>query len=115
MIDFFGSPARLPDGPVRVALRTGVPIVPAFASRLPDDTFAIHIEPPLDLPETGDHETDVRLAMQEVVKVLERHIARQPEQWLVVSPVWPVDGSQAPQCADENYDKILRLQSRKGQ
>jgi len=115
-VEFFGSPARLPDGPVRVALRTGAPLVPAFARRLPDDSFAIRVEPPIELPNTGDHEADVRAAMEKVVEALERNISRYPEQWLVIAPVWPMDGERAPRGAGERYEQnLLRPLSRKGQ
>lgn len=90
-VDFFDSPARLPDGPVRVALRTGAAIVPAFAVRRPDDSFLLRIYPPLELPQTGNLEADVAAGMELVVAALERQIAEHPEQWLVASPVWPMD------------------------
>ena len=90
-VEFFGSPTRLADGPVRVALRTGAALVPVFVLRQPDDSFLVQLEPPLDLPQTGDPETDAAAGMEMVVATLERHISRNPEQWLVASPVWPMD------------------------
>lgn len=90
-IGFFGAPALLPDGPVRVALRTGAALVPAFGLRLPDNTFLVQIEPPLDLPSTGDREADVAAGMEKVVEIMERYISRNPEQWLVAAPVWPMN------------------------
>lgn len=90
-IEFFGSPARLPDGPVRIALRTGAPLVPAFVLRQPDDTFVIKVGPPLGLSRTGDMEADVAAGMEGVVRAMEGHIAQHPEQWLVAAPVWPTD------------------------
>jgi phosphatidylinositol dimannoside acyltransferase len=90
-VEFFGTPARLPDGPVRVALRTGAPLIPAFVLRRPDDTFVIQVEPPLDLRRTGDVEADVADGMQKVVRSMEHYIAQRPEQWLVAAPVWPMD------------------------
>jgi lauroyl/myristoyl acyltransferase len=88
--EFFGALAQLSDGPVRVALRTGAPLVPAFVLRLPDDSFLVRIEPPLDLPCTGDREADVMAGMKMVIDVMERYIAEHPEQWLVAQPVWPM-------------------------
>jgi len=88
-IDFFGVPTHLPDGPVRLALRTGAPLVPAFAIRLPDNSFQVVIEPPLDLRRTGDREADVRAGMRLVVAAMEQRIVQHPEQWLVAQRIWP--------------------------
>lgn len=88
-VDFFGAPTCLPDGPVRVALRTGALLVPAFAVRLPDDSFQLYIEPPLDLPRTEDHEADVAAGMELIVDTMERYIGQHPEQWLVAQRIWP--------------------------
>jgi KDO2-lipid IV(A) lauroyltransferase len=90
-VDFFGAPAHLPEGPVRLALRTGAALMPGFGLRLPDNSFQATIEPPLELPNTGDREADVAAGMEMVVDVLERYISRHPEQWLMAKPVWPMD------------------------
>ncbi|MGD2207000.1 MAG: lysophospholipid acyltransferase family protein [Anaerolineae bacterium] len=91
VVKFFDAPARLPDGPVRVALRTDAPLVPAFASRLPDNTFRVEIEPALDLLRTGNLESDVAAGMALVVAAMEQHIGKHPDQWLVAAPVWPME------------------------
>jgi KDO2-lipid IV(A) lauroyltransferase len=88
-VDFFGEPTRLPDGPVRIALRTGAPLIPAFAIRLPDDSFRAFIEPPLELQRTGNKEADVKAGMKMVVAAMEQRIAQHPEQWLVAQRIWP--------------------------
>jgi lauroyl/myristoyl acyltransferase len=90
-VDFFGTAARLPDGPIRLALRTGAPLVPAFGFRLPDDTFLVQIEPPVSLCHNGDQEADVAAGMGQLVAVMERYISQHPEQWLVAVPVWPMN------------------------
>ncbi len=90
LVSFFGSPAWLPDGPVRLALRTGATLVAGFGLRLDDDTFLAQIEPPLDLLRTGDMEADIEAGMGMVVEILERYISQHPDQWLVAAPVWPI-------------------------
>jgi KDO2-lipid IV(A) lauroyltransferase len=91
-VDFFGAPASLPEGPVRLALRTGAALVPGFGLRLPDNTFQVRIEPPMELPNTSDREADIAAGMEMVVDVLERNISEHPEQWLLAKPVWSMDG-----------------------
>ena len=67
----------------------GAPLIPAFAIRLPDDTFQVVIEPALDLQRTEDRESDVEAGMKMVVAAMERRIAQHPEQWLVAQRIWP--------------------------
>jgi KDO2-lipid IV(A) lauroyltransferase len=88
VMDFFGSPARLPDGPVRLAMRTGSPLIGAFALRLADDSFLVRIEPPIELPRTGNQDADLEAGMELVVAAVERHVGQHPEQWLLAQPVW---------------------------
>jgi lauroyl/myristoyl acyltransferase len=90
-VGFFGSPAQLPDGPVKLALRTGASMVAAFGLRMEDDTFLVQVEPPFELHRTGDLEADIERGMDLTVEVLERYISQHPEQWLVAAPVWPMN------------------------
>jgi lauroyl/myristoyl acyltransferase len=86
-VPFFGRPALLPSAHVALALRTGAVLMPAFAHRDGNVLRAV-FEPALELPRTGDRETDVREGMRRWVPVLERHIRQAPEQWSVFEPVW---------------------------
>jgi len=88
VVDFFGAPARLPDGHVRIALRTGAPLVCAFSERLPNNRFVARVSPPLNLTPTGDEEADVMAGMRQVVGMLEQAIAHRPAQWYVTNAVW---------------------------
>jgi len=88
LTDFFGAPALLPDAPVRVALRTGATLMPAFGLRQHDGTLEAFFEPPLQLEKTGNASHDVRSGMAKVVAALEKYITRYPEQWVMFQPVW---------------------------
>lgn len=90
-VEFFGSPTFLPDGPLQIAVRTGAALVAALMSRCPDDSLRVEILPQIQLPRTGDREADVAAGMEKVVTIIEQHIARYPDQWLVASPVWPIE------------------------
>ncbi len=94
VVDFFGAPARLPDGYAQLALRTGAPIVVGFSRRLPDNTFVINLEPPLELEDTGNREHDVRVGVEKVVSILERYIGEYPEQWVMSVPIWRMASDQ---------------------
>ncbi len=86
-VPFFGREALLPSAHVALALRTGAALVPAFAGR-DGDTLTADFEAPLELPHTGDRDTDVREGVRRWASVLERYVRRAPEQWTVFEPVW---------------------------
>jgi len=87
-IPFFGTPAFLPDGHIRLALHTSAKVVLAFGLRKPDNTFDAFVEPALALENTGDKERDVNLGMMRLVALMEKYIGRYPEQWVMFQPVW---------------------------
>jgi lauroyl/myristoyl acyltransferase len=91
VVDFFGAPARLPCGYVRLALHTGAPIVCAFNERLPDNRFKAHVLPPLSLACTGDLKADVTTGVRQIVSAMEQAIARRPAQWYVTHATWSLD------------------------
>jgi len=106
-VRFFGSPALLPDGGVRLALRTGTPLLAAFTQRLPDNSFRLTIEPVLDPPHKSDSEADVTAGVEQVAAIMERHISRHPEQWTLSVPIWP-----RPHASDGPLEQPERSESR---
>jgi lauroyl/myristoyl acyltransferase len=88
LIEFFGAPALLPDGHVRLALRTGAKLLPAFSLRRPDNTYEAYVEPPFSVENSGDVEHDVRAGMLQLVAILEKYISQHPEQWVMFQPIW---------------------------
>jgi len=102
LVDFFGAPARMPDGAVRLALRTGAPLLIGYGWREPADPchpgnhrrferprYRGCILPPVQLTSTGDSKADARRGVQEVVRILEPIIASHLDQWLAFHPFWP--------------------------
>jgi KDO2-lipid IV(A) lauroyltransferase len=89
-IPFFGRPARVPSGHVRLALKTGAAIVMGCCYFSPEMTkYVLHLEPAMELVRTGDRDEDIRLNMRRVLDRLEAIIRRWPGQWLMFVPVWP--------------------------
>lgn len=87
---FFGKPARVPSGHIRLALKTNALVVVGCCF-LSSETgrYTIHIEPPLELLRSGDREKDVELNMRRVLDVMETVIRRWTWQWQMFVPVWP--------------------------
>jgi KDO2-lipid IV(A) lauroyltransferase len=89
-VPFFGRPARVPSGHVRLALQTGADVVIGH-SVFSHETkkHVVHLAPPLEMIRTGDRKNDVWLNMRQVLDALEEIIRRCPEQWYMFVPVWP--------------------------
>lgn len=88
VVSFFGAPARLPDGHVRLAMRTGAPLVLGFSRRVQRDRYEATFEPHFEIPEAGTEEERFAAGLAYVVQGLERAIGAHPEQWAVTVPIW---------------------------
>ena len=87
-LPFFGEETTFPVGAVKLALRTGAAIIPAFSVRRADDRFDLYVEPPLPVTVAGDHEQSVRQNLPKVITTMEKYIRCHPDQWVVFNPVW---------------------------
>jgi KDO2-lipid IV(A) lauroyltransferase len=88
-VDFFGVPACTATGLARVALHTDAAVLPAFGvwdKRL--GKYKICFEPALKLVSTGDDEADALANTAMFTKVIERYVAKYPDQWLWVHRRW---------------------------
>lgn len=92
VVDFFGAPARLPDGYARVACRTGAAIIFAAAMRRSPGSYVVYIEPLIEPEMTGDRDRDVRETMAKVLRLTESYIRAYPEQWVMFQPIWDETG-----------------------
>ena len=87
-LPFMGHPACTATGPATLAHRTGATIVPGFARRTESDHLDVYFLPPIDLPDTGDREEDIRRGTEMVNEVLGEQISRYPEQWVWMHRRW---------------------------
>lgn len=91
---FFGKPAWLPDGHVRLALRTGAAMIAAFSHRLVDGRFMLHLFR-VPLERTGDTDAQVSRGMRALLAIVEEQIRADPGQWVLTVPIWD--------CTDLNH------------
>jgi KDO2-lipid IV(A) lauroyltransferase len=75
--------------PALLALRFGCTVLPARVERLHGARFRLTLYPPLDLPRSGDRDTDVAALMTAINATLEGWIRERPEQWFWVHSRWP--------------------------
>lgn len=95
IIQFFGKPCRFPQGPARLSLATGAPIIPAFCFRRSNDSFSTVFHPPIPIPEEGTKEEKVVKMTQCFADIIADTIKVFPEQWGVFYPFW--DGVWKPE------------------
>jgi lauroyl/myristoyl acyltransferase len=89
LFEFFGAPAPMPDGPVRLALQTNSRIIAACCIQEPDGAYRIRMAPPLEMERTGNRSNDIHHNEQRLLAIIEEMIRLAPEQWLMFVPVWP--------------------------
>jgi KDO2-lipid IV(A) lauroyltransferase len=87
VVDFFNRPAATTSAVAALALRTGAPIVPVFAVRLPGGRYRMIYEHPVELP-PADHPDAVRELTQRCTDVLEMYVRRHPNNWLWMHRRW---------------------------
>jgi KDO2-lipid IV(A) lauroyltransferase len=88
-VKFFGHDTIVAAGVAKMALRTRTPVVIGIARRLNNYRFSLIFEEPIEPVGSASKEEDVRALLQQVFSRLEHHIAQNPEQWLLLQPVWP--------------------------
>jgi KDO2-lipid IV(A) lauroyltransferase len=85
---FFGTPARLPAGPARLALGTGATIVLGFCVRLPDDRYKLFFYEPIFPDKAKD---TVESLNRRIAEHLERAIGGHAEQWHLFNSPWNIE------------------------
>jgi KDO2-lipid IV(A) lauroyltransferase len=92
-VAFFGRPAYLPMGPVRLALMTGAMVLVGCCSYDPDQGYALDFAGPVEMVRTGSRREDILINAQRLAAVLEEAVRAHPEQWLMFHPVWPEESA----------------------
>lgn len=83
-VSFFGAPAWTPTGPARLALRTGAPVVAAFATR-----NGIVVEEVRSAAAPAEASDEAVLALTQAMTAhVERAIADEPERWIWMHDRW---------------------------
>ena len=89
-VPFFGEPAMTAQGAVRLALKTGRPLLPMAVTR-DKSNFIVSFYPPIDLEKTGERSKDVLAGVMKINAFTEDRIRENPAQWFWVHRRWPKD------------------------
>lgn len=91
VIDYFGAPAKLPDGYAILALKTGAPILTGAAVRDPGDRYGLYLNPPMVFTGRADNDDDVKRVMRWVGATMEQYTSQFLEQWVYFHYLWEAD------------------------
>jgi lauroyl/myristoyl acyltransferase len=90
-IKFFGHDTVVAPGVAKMALRTRSVVVTGFCHRLPGNRYDLIFGEPIEPVGSASNEDDIRALLTQIFSRFEYHIKRNPEQWVLLQPVWPVD------------------------
>lgn len=88
VMEFFGRPTFLPEGPALFSLKTGSPIVPTFMIKNKDDSFTFIFEKPIEFKPTGDRKNDIKELTLKDKHIIEIYIKKYPQQWFMFRKFW---------------------------
>ena len=87
-VPFFGEPAMTAQGAVRLALKTGRPLLPMSVTRQKSQ-FTVTFYPPIALETSSDRAADVLAGVTQVNAFIEARVREAPDQWFWVHRRWP--------------------------
>lgn len=88
-IPFFGRPAGLPTGYMRMALNANAVLLPIACRWTPERGYYIMAAPHMEPERTGDRAHDIQHNVRRLLNVAEGWIRETPDQWLMYYRVWP--------------------------
>lgn len=110
---FFGRPACTRDGPARLAMRTGSPVVPAFMFRIGESArHRISIRPAIPLEPEGESREATDAAafenVQRMTAAIEAAVREAPSQWIWSHRRWKTQPRGTPRPYRRKADRPLR-------
>jgi KDO2-lipid IV(A) lauroyltransferase len=81
-VNFLGKTASMSSGAIRLALKYGCPICPAWIERQANGTHVLEFLPPFSVVKTEDLEKDIQFNLQAVTNQFETLLRRHPQEYL---------------------------------
>gem|GEM_PF-1304934 len=87
-LPFFGHDTLVAPGVAKIALRTRSVVVPGFCHRMKGNRYKVEFEAPIEPAGSASNEEDVKALLRRIFGCFEAHIGRNPDQWVLLQPVW---------------------------
>ena len=87
-VNFLGRPAATNFGLAMLALKSGAPVLPAFAARCPDGRHRAWVGEPIEPAPEGERGTRVGVTTARYTAAIEGWVRRHPDQWFWVHDRW---------------------------
>jgi len=85
---FFGKPAAVPVFYTRFGLEDGVKMRVAYCARQSDGRYLVDCSAPIEMRQYKKLEEEYEQNAQAILSKAEKVIRKEPEQWLMLHPVW---------------------------
>lgn len=85
---FLGIPAPTNMAAIKLSIKTGVPIVPAFVLREHKTTFKGHVCEPIYPPDQGSEEQKTQIMAKQLFDTFEQYIRAYPQQYMWTHNRW---------------------------
>jgi KDO2-lipid IV(A) lauroyltransferase len=79
-VTMFGQRGRVPEGPIRLAVLTGAPILPVFAARQGRRRYEVIVGAPIRMPRSAS-EAELDSTAQRLADSLASFVRTRPTQW----------------------------------
>lgn len=87
-LNLWGKRISIVRGPLVLALKQKVPVLPGVIIRQPDNSHKIIIEKPIKMELTQNRKKDLETGMVRLFKALEKYAIEYPEQWYWLKSLW---------------------------
>jgi KDO2-lipid IV(A) lauroyltransferase len=88
-VPFFGRPAMTTSALAQLALKFNCTVLPGRVVRLGGARFRVIVDPPIELPNSGNRQADTVALTTTINLLMESWIREHPGQWLWVHRRWP--------------------------
>ncbi len=88
LIDFFGFPASIPKGAVKLALRHKAVLIPIFFARINGPKIKVWSGEEISLSGSQDESVDIRSILRKAIAIFENFIFNNPKEYLWTYKIW---------------------------